>query len=196
MNLGIWKAANDGHINEVERLVGQEPGLLDTKDGVYGYTPLMFASWKGHVGVVRWLLDKGAATDELSEHGLTALWLASSYGHTPVVSLLLERGADPTLAAGFGSVPLMAGCSHLEVVRVLLGHPDAKAAINRRGLDGQTALWKACHWGHKGVVRALLNNGRSPTTRALPPWPSPSRSGLCLRVSPPRAAGGAWRRWR
>jgi hypothetical protein len=45
----------------VERLVAGEPGLLDATGGGLGLTPLIWAAQEGHVGVVRLLLDKGAA---------------------------------------------------------------------------------------------------------------------------------------
>jgi hypothetical protein len=48
-------------------------------------------------------------------------------------------------------------------VRVLLGHPSAKANINRRDDVGKTALWEACRMGRGGVVRALLGSGADPT---------------------------------
>jgi hypothetical protein len=63
--VNIWHAARAGDVGEVERLVGQDPGLLNARDGI-GFTPLMLASRRGHVGVVRFLLDKGAAVNETS----------------------------------------------------------------------------------------------------------------------------------
>jgi ankyrin repeat protein len=157
---GIWRAAGEGDVLEVERLVGQDPGLLDAKDN-RGRTPLILASRNVHVECARWLLDKGAAMDEREEHGFTATLSASVIGRAPAVKMLLERGADPTIAQNDGLLPLMAasGLGHLEVVHVLLGHPRAKATINIRGSQGRTALWLACHWGRAGVVRALLDSG-------------------------------------
>jgi ankyrin repeat protein len=161
-------------------LVGQDPGLLDALDD-NGTTPLMVASLDGHIGVVRWLLDKGAALDVRTsaeddddnsdvddddhEGGYTALWLASWRGHLPVARLLLERGADATIATDGGSTPLIIASSegHLEVGRVLLGHPSAEATINRRDFHGRTALWRACCRGREGVARALLESGADPT---------------------------------
>jgi hypothetical protein len=64
----------------------------------HGRTPLMWAS-RGPRGVVRWLLDQGAAINERTEDGCTALWVRAT-GCLPVVRLLLERGADPTIAYG------------------------------------------------------------------------------------------------
>jgi hypothetical protein len=158
----------DGALAEVQRLVGQDPRLLNAKD-YDGRTPLMRASQSGQVEVVRWLLDRGVDVNEdLNEevngwqyHGNTALCLASSAGHTPVVRLLLERGGDPTIANN-GWVPLIEASrwGHLATVRCLLDHPSAAATVNRRERDqGRTALYMACSRGHAGVVKALLEKG-------------------------------------
>jgi ankyrin repeat protein len=53
---------------------------------------------------------------------------------------------------------------HLEVVGVLLGHPSAKATINRRGHFGQTALGWACYLGSGARAMALLESGADSTT--------------------------------
>jgi hypothetical protein len=41
--MSIWDAAKAGDLAEVERLVGQDPGLVNAKDW-RGYTPLLYAS--------------------------------------------------------------------------------------------------------------------------------------------------------
>jgi hypothetical protein len=164
MSYGVWRAAKAGNLATVQRLVADDPGLLDATNGFDNVTPLMFAAQGGHVGVVRWLLDKGAALDERGSAGRTALWDACCGGRTPVVRLLLERGADPTTAQPSGSTALAAASSkgHLEVVRLLLGHPSAEATINHRDFLGRTALWDACDMGRKGIVRTLLEGGADP----------------------------------
>jgi ankyrin repeat protein len=102
----IWEAARGGDVGEVERLVGHDPSLLDAGDeDEEGQTPLMGASQKGHVGVVEWLLNRGAAIDKQDDDGCTALFFASWWGRAPVVALLLERGADPTIADRITSFP-------------------------------------------------------------------------------------------
>jgi uncharacterized protein len=161
----IWEAAKAGDLGEVERLVGHDPSLLDAKDG-RGQTPLILSSEKGHVGVVRWLLDRGAALNERDDDGFTALYLASCYGRGPVVALLLERGADPTIANNGNTTPLAIASYHgrTEVVRYLLARPSAVATINRRSdRGGCTALWWACLQGQGGAVRLLLKHGADPT---------------------------------
>jgi hypothetical protein len=61
--------------------------------------------------------------------------------------------------------PLMvaAGEGRVEVVRLLLGHPDAKMTINHTDPWGDTALSWACILGHGGVAKALLESKADPT---------------------------------
>jgi ankyrin repeat protein len=160
----IWQAARAGDAVEVERLVGQDPGLLDARDS-QGMTPLMWASKWNLMGVVQCLLDKGAATDERANGGWTALWLACFEGHLRVVRLLVEKGADPIIADEEGWTPLLVASfeGHLEVVRVLLGYPSVISGIDDTKRCGATALWGACHRGSVGVMRALLESGADPT---------------------------------
>jgi hypothetical protein len=160
----IWEAAKAGDLNEVKRLVGQDPGLLDADDGS-GWTPLMKASNKGHLEVVRWLVHKGAAIDEQSGNGYTGLSLASTNGYTPVARLLVEKGADPSLACGYDWSPLMKASiqGHLEVVRLLLSLPSVRATIIGYDRFGSTVMCRACYWGRGEVGRALLQSGADPT---------------------------------
>jgi uncharacterized protein len=195
----IWRAAREGDVGEVERLVGQDPGLLNAKN-VGGRTPLIAASAEGHVGVVRWLVDKGAATNERAQEGWTALYIACRDRHPAVMSLLLEKGADPAIADHWGTTPLMTASSRgrLEVVRFLLGHPGAKATLNQRDYCDRTALWLACFYGRGGVVRALLECGADPTIaeRSGTTPVAIAKQRITLVRLAPRAAGSAWRRWR
>jgi ankyrin repeat protein len=121
----ILEAAGVGDVGEIERLVGHDPSTLEARNDA-GQTPLIVASENGHVGVVRWLLDRGSAIDALDEHGWSALFEASCDGHTAVVRLLLERGADPTIGNETFMTPLMtaSACGRTEVVRCLLAHPS------------------------------------------------------------------------
>jgi ankyrin repeat protein len=164
--MDIWEAAQAGDLAEVERLAGQDPGLLDSREDPLGRTPLGYASREGHMGVVRWLLDAGAAIDGQDLRGDTALGWACSGGHLPVVKLLLERGADPTIADESGLTPLMDAITidgRLEIVHLLLDQQRVKDTINHRDDVGKTALNSACYFGRVGEVRALLESGADPT---------------------------------
>ena len=67
-----------------------------------GWTPLHYAATKGHVGIIRMLLEHHAYIDAESPNGTTPLMMAAMYGTPEAVKTLLEAGADPTLKNNLG----------------------------------------------------------------------------------------------
>jgi len=61
---------------------------------MHGYTPIHWASHRGHLDVVRELLARGAVVDAAQDDGWTPLITASYCGHIEVVRALLAAGAD------------------------------------------------------------------------------------------------------
>ena len=61
-----------------------------------GWTPLHYAATKGHIAMMRLLLENNAYIDAESPNGTTPLMMAAYYGTPASVKLLLEEGADPT----------------------------------------------------------------------------------------------------
>ncbi len=61
-----------------------------------GWTPLHYAATKGHMAMMRLLLENNAYIDAESPNGTTPLMMAAFYGTPLSVKLLLEEGADPT----------------------------------------------------------------------------------------------------
>jgi uncharacterized protein len=62
-----------------------------------GWTPLHYASTRGHRDMMRLLLDHDAYIDSESANGTTPLMMAAYSAPPLAVKLLLEEGADPTL---------------------------------------------------------------------------------------------------
>jgi ankyrin repeat protein len=58
-----------------------------------GNTPLMCAAYKGHITMVKFLLDRGAEIHKGDNCGCTAVMHAASVCQVETVQLLLERGA-------------------------------------------------------------------------------------------------------
>ena len=56
-----------------------------------GDTPLIIASQKGKINVVKLLLAAGAGVNQTKTNGMTPLWAASGNGCTEIVRLLLEQ---------------------------------------------------------------------------------------------------------
>ena len=62
-----------------------------------GWAPLHYAATRGHLEIMRFLLDQHAYIDAASPNGTTPLMMAAFYGTPSAVKLLLEAGADPLL---------------------------------------------------------------------------------------------------
>jgi hypothetical protein len=67
--------------------------------GPRGRTRLMYAARKGDVERARFLLERGAAIDDLNKYGDPALVYACQKGHLDVVRFLVERGGAAVNAA-------------------------------------------------------------------------------------------------
>ena len=96
MDKEIISAAKKGDAAGVKALLAKDKGLTSAKDKD-GSTPLHCAAWKGHLEVVRILLEAGAeieAQNQNSHWGTTPLHAASHGNQKAVVELLIERGAD------------------------------------------------------------------------------------------------------
>lgn len=74
-----------------------------------GLTALSWACLKGHLSVVRSLVDNGAATDHADKNGRTPLDLAAFYGDAEVVSTFKQasgeqrEGCSPSILPGVES---------------------------------------------------------------------------------------------
>jgi ankyrin repeat protein len=67
-----------------------------------GWTPLHYASTKGHLDIINLLLENNAYIDAESPNGTTPLMMAAQYGTPEAVKLLLNAGADPLIKNGLG----------------------------------------------------------------------------------------------
>jgi ankyrin repeat protein len=172
-----WKAlhyAADGDHGEVVKFLVSKGAQANSKNNK-GQTPLMHASWKGHLRTVQKLVEVGGAKEqgleERSNDGWTALHYAARTGHEEVMSFLLRHGAQANIRDGQGVTPLMVASweGHMGGVRALLRHRNVQE-LNERKADGQTALHMACVTSYakdaevaKEIVRALLLAGADPT---------------------------------
>ena len=93
----LHRAAQDGNIEEVTRLVGE--GFEVNRFDDLSRTPLHYAVEGEHYSIAKWLLEKGADVNAHEEEkiGETALSLAAQGGDSEIVELLLMHGANPDI---------------------------------------------------------------------------------------------------
>jgi len=160
-NSPLMLAANFGHRPAASALL--EAGALC--EGEPGANAVAAAASRGHVEMVRLLLDHGAAL-ELPQLGTAGA--AADAGQPP-----------PKSSAGHGKSALTGAArgEHFTMVEFLI---DAGAPVDGDG--GQVALQAACQYGKVLLVKKLLACGVPVEVRAfgdkhLPPLASAARSG-------------------
>jgi Ankyrin repeats (3 copies)/Heterokaryon incompatibility protein (HET)/NACHT domain len=125
----------------------------DTVD-IDNQTPLSWAAKRGHEGIVKLLLAKGADPAAADLLARTPLHQASAGGHVDVAKLLLAKGANTAAADSGGWTPLhqasMGGC--VDVVKLLL---EKGADVDAADSGGWTPLHQALASGRVDVVKLL-----------------------------------------
>lgn len=85
----LYLAAEDGDLENVKCYIlqGADIDAADTD----GNTPLVYAAKKGHIEIVRYLVNHSA---DVETYGGKALIYAAEYGHLGTVKYLVEYGAE------------------------------------------------------------------------------------------------------
>ena len=146
-------AANNGNEALLDFLLRSRANMM--KYNKYGDTALALAALRGHVPVVRRLIESGAA---LSGPGWAPLQYAAFAGHADVVRLLLAGKPDLDRRAPNRQTALMLAArnGHHEVVKLLI---EADADMDLTDADGQSAMSLARKSGNTEVADYLKRQG-------------------------------------
>ncbi len=131
---------------------------------LYGSTLLILAAERGHLEIVKVLVEeKGAGLNITDYAGQTALMIAALNGHLKVVEYLIIKGADSNATtiepnwAGWTALMYAARSGYLDVARFLIDMGGAN--INDISSDGRTALTIAVYNGHIKIAKLLIEKG-------------------------------------
>jgi len=122
----------------------------------YGWTCLMWATYRGHLEVVEHLIKANATSTKKSKDGWPALCIAASLNNIDAVkTLLLDRVGNINIKGNAGLTPLMmaAGLGNFAMCQVLL---KEGARVNEQSFNGLTALMRAADKGNLEVAMLLL----------------------------------------
>jgi ankyrin repeat protein len=99
------------------------------------YTPLHHAANRGHIAVIRQLLEAGADVNKKNKAAEAALHLAAYNGNLTVVEMLLDKEAIIDCLNEDGDTPLFFGSrkNHPAVVRLLMQRGADATVTNRYG---------------------------------------------------------------
>jgi ankyrin repeat protein len=179
----ICTAASIGDLGRVRELLDEDPSLASRVSEYVTYyigsgAPLKNAAARGHLEVVKLLLERGADPN-LPEEGIAphghALYSAVYNGHHEIARLLLEHGAYPSppvessadalsiaiMNADATMVELLCSYGSSRSVELLAYYGDVQTAAavfaaNPALADDSVALENAAGQGHEPFVRLML----------------------------------------
>ncbi|MFZ2899303.1 MAG: ankyrin repeat domain-containing protein [Saprospiraceae bacterium] len=92
----------EGNDQKVYKIL-EELGI-DARDS-YLRTPLINATFYGKIGLMRWLIEKGADVDAQDKNGYTALHFAAQEVKPDCIQILLDHNANPNIKDVHGNTP-------------------------------------------------------------------------------------------
>jgi ankyrin repeat protein len=153
---------------------------IDTQYHVQRQTLLHCACRKGHIDLVKWLIEKRNAKIDIVDVNLnSALHLAAYGGHTSIVEYLLNHCADSTLMNKWGMTAEQEGLRHgnkitslfqsmreLNMFEMAVKGGDwwfkyhfGDNSSNTVDGNGTSILYVACRFGQTSVAKWLLEHG-------------------------------------
>lgn len=155
----LFFAAWKGNVERAEAILAKNSaGDIDARDQ-YEATPLMYAAYQNHPGMVAVLLKHNADPNMQDHLGLTPLMQAVKYNHSPESTrVLLLHGVELEMKDRSGTTALIFAASNGNplIMRLLIAHG---ANVNVKNASGLTPLMVAAQMGHYEAIRQLLLAG-------------------------------------
>jgi len=168
----FFSHVKNNHYQQVVDLVNANPQYLRVRtNDEWRYTPLLWATQKGHTQLVQFFLEKGCRYNEKSEREFwIPILLACRYGFLDIVKMLHGRGQD--LNEGKENdlwYPLhwAAYYNRIETGRFLL---ENGARIDLVTKDGSRPIHFAALQGHAEFIRLLIEFGEKPDVKQPSEW--------------------------
>ncbi|KAE8443486.1 hypothetical protein EG329_001797 [Mollisiaceae sp. DMI_Dod_QoI] len=160
-------AADEGHLNIVQMLLLRREVTFNTKNQ-YDETPLQSVARKGHMDIVKFLIEEGALIHNHLQ-GSRALTGASSAGHFEIAKLLCSKGeVHPDVQDGQGVTPLCDAAKSRDASTYKENGLEFAKFLLEKGanpnLVGQSSgpLHEAATFGHLEMMKLLLEHGADP----------------------------------
>jgi ankyrin repeat protein len=153
----LFEMAKRGKIDAV-KLLRKRGALLEAASVDHRQTALHVACEKGHLEVVKFLLEEGAGVNNADYKGRTPLHLACSSGSASVVEVLLQKESE-VKKDGTRNTPLHLAASKgfEKCVALLMKHQkESGGLLEIKNGEGKTALMLAAEANSYSCVTSLL----------------------------------------
>ncbi|KAL9068014.1 MAG: hypothetical protein Q9157_006630 [Trypethelium eluteriae] len=163
LSTGIHLCAWFGLLEQLRLLRERDYGVdINAKDIVTGRTPIMIACMRGHIDLVRDLLNAGADATITCNQGATALWQAVQRKHCGIVDCILAKTEPAFLNKTYSHFSAQTAF----MLAISQQKSDVwKSFVNRSDLDvsiqdasGKTALHVAMESGNVVCAQWLANH--------------------------------------
>jgi len=128
---------------------------VDRSDDAVGATPMHWAALRGHMAILRFLVDQKADVNVKDSRGQTPLFWAITENKLEAANFLLEQGADPHADDQRGCDAYSVACQHGSLAMLHLLHTFHKIDITEADDDNHNCFVWACYKGHLGLAHYL-----------------------------------------
>jgi len=153
----LHNAARSGDYTAVKALLSTDSSLINETDD-WNQTPLSIAADKGHLEIVKYLVEQGAQLNQADRLDNTPLHIAAGKGHLEIVKYLVKKRANVDQINGYGRTPLYAAAERgrFEIVKYLV---EQGVDVDRASHSKETPLHAAAEGGHLEIVKYLVEQG-------------------------------------
>jgi uncharacterized protein len=153
---GLYLALRDGSLKAAQSLIDWPKTNVESRSP-QDESPLMMAALKGHLGLVKKLIERGA---DVNKTGWAPLHYAATGGHPPIIEVLLEHHAYIDAESPNGTTPLMMAAHYgtPAAVKLLL---EAGADATLRNQLGLSAVDFATRANRKDAADLIVASMRA-----------------------------------
>lgn len=175
------------HLLPIVKLLAKSGAVVDSKDPVDGYTPLILAIQGKNFEICEYLVRECSASLTFSDRfGKICLHYAARQSEVSIIQLLVESGANVNHEDEQRRTPLFEACE-FDNEYALESLLRQNASMSHTDRNGSTPLHVAVEYGSVRCVRALIQHGadmRALDSRGRTPLIVASQSGstLCGRM--------------